>query len=204
MSKFYIPNITINKVSDNKLNEFFRKSFIGVPRYWKSTVLPENHCWANGDFVEFADWPELKQVYDAGGFEGMLLPWDADSGTKAANLGKWRTDAANPTGLYTPNLNGLFIRGWTSGSSHQAGAYETDQMRVIEGTNQLFAVNISDAVTGCYKIGSTMSINSLANGYRNHSTANINTALLGEHFSGGTTHPENISQPIVIYLGKPA
>lgn len=39
MSKFYIPNITINKD-----NEFFRKSFIGVPRYWKSTVLPENHC----------------------------------------------------------------------------------------------------------------------------------------------------------------
>lgn len=110
MSKFYIPNITINK-----LNEFFRKSFIGVPRYWKSTVLPENHCWANGDFVEFADWPELKQVYEAGGFEGMLLPWDADVETQKTNLGKWRPDVAKPTGLFTPNLSGQFFRNWVLG-----------------------------------------------------------------------------------------
>lgn len=116
MSKFYIPNITINKV-----NEFFRKSFIGVPRYWKSTVLPENHCWANGDFVEFADWPELKAVYDAGGFEGMLLPWDASNEQQAANLGKWRPNALNPTGLYTPALSGQFFRNWGPGDGGGAG-----------------------------------------------------------------------------------
>ena len=50
--------------------EEWRKSWIGVPRYWRSTILPANHCWANGDAVLFADWPELKAVYDAGGFEG--------------------------------------------------------------------------------------------------------------------------------------
>ncbi|WP_304040052.1 hypothetical protein, partial [Desulfovibrio piger] len=92
--------------------EEWRKSWIGVPRYWRSTTLPANHCWANGDAILFADWPELKAVYDAGGFEGMLLPWDASSEQQAANLGKWRPNALNPTGLFTPNLSAQFFRNW--------------------------------------------------------------------------------------------
>lgn len=95
--------------------EEWRKSWIGVPRYWRSTTLPANHCWANGDAVLFADWPELKAVYDAGGFEGMLLPWDASSEQQAANLGKWRPNALNPTGLFTPNLSAQFFRNWALG-----------------------------------------------------------------------------------------
>uniref|UniRef100_UPI00197DD97D phage tail protein n=1 Tax=Desulfovibrio sp. ZJ200 TaxID=2709792 RepID=UPI00197DD97D len=103
--------------------------WIGVPRYGRSTTLPPNHCWANGDFVEFADWPELKQVYDAGGFAGMLLPWDASSSTKAANLGKWRPDAANPAGLYTPNVTGQFLRNWGPGAGTDAGAWQNHAMQ---------------------------------------------------------------------------
>lgn len=41
--------------------EALRKNLIGVPRYWRSTTLPANHVWANGDFVLFSDWPELKK-----------------------------------------------------------------------------------------------------------------------------------------------
>lgn len=101
--------------------EEWRKSWIGVPRYWRSTTLPANHCWANGDAILFADWPELKAVYDAGGFEGMLLPWDASSEQQAANLGKWRPNALNPTGLYTPALSGQFFRNWAPGDGGGAG-----------------------------------------------------------------------------------
>ena len=89
--------------------EALRLSMIGVPRYWRSTTLPENHVWANGDLALFADWPELKKVYDAGGFTGMLLAYNATSATIAANLGKWRPNAANPTGLYVPNLSEQFF-----------------------------------------------------------------------------------------------
>ena len=81
---------------------------IGVPRYWRSTTLPANHVWANGDLVLFSDWPELKKVYDGGGFTGMLLAYNATSATIAANLGKWRPNAANPTGLYVPKLSDQF------------------------------------------------------------------------------------------------
>ena len=49
-------------------SEAFRLSMIGVPRYWRSTTLPVGHVWANGDLALFADWPELKKIYDAGGF----------------------------------------------------------------------------------------------------------------------------------------
>ena len=93
--------------------EALRLSMIGVPRYWRSTTLPANHVWANGDLVLFSDWPELKKVYDGGGFTGMLLAYNATSATIAANLGKWRPNAANPTGLYVPKLSDQFFRAWT-------------------------------------------------------------------------------------------
>ena len=105
-------------------SEAFRLSMIGVPRYWRSTTLPAGHVWANGDLALFADWPELKKIYDAGGFVGMLLAYNANSATIAANLGKWRPNAANPTGLYVPNLSEQFFRGWTGGSRTAGSAQE--------------------------------------------------------------------------------
>jgi len=108
--------------------EALRLSMIGVPRYWRSTTLPANHVWANGDFVLFSDWPELKKVYDAGGFAGMLLAYNANSATIAANLGKWRPNAANPTGLYVPKLSDQFFRGVDvrggPGGGELAGRYD--------------------------------------------------------------------------------
>ena len=107
--------------------EALRLSFIGVPRYWRSTTLPANHVWANGDLVLFSDWPELKKVYDAGGFTGMLLAYNANAATIAANLGKWRPNAANPTGLYVPKLGEQFFRAWTGVG--QAGLRVADMGR---------------------------------------------------------------------------
>ena len=105
---------------------------IGVPRYWRSTTLPAGHVWANGDLALFADWPELKKIYDAGGFAGMLLAYNANSATIAANLGKWRPNAANPTGLYVPNLSEQFFRAWTGGS-RAAGSWQGDAIRELSG-----------------------------------------------------------------------
>lgn len=112
--------------------EALRLSMIGVPRYWRSTSLPANHVWANGDLVLFSDWPELKKVYDGGGFTGMLLAYNATSATIAANLGKWRPNAANPTGLYVPKLSDQFFRAWTGGS-RAAGSWQGDAIRELSG-----------------------------------------------------------------------
>ena len=113
--------------------ETFRLSMIGVPRYWRSTTLPAGHVWANGDLALFADWPELKKIYDAGGFAGMLLAYNANSATIAANLGKWRPNAANPTGLYVPNLSEQFFRAWVQGIG-KAGGYNTPGVPNILGS----------------------------------------------------------------------
>ena len=112
-------------------SEAFRLSMIGVPRYWRSTTLPAGHVWANGDLALFADWPELKKIYDAGGFAGMLLAYNANSATIAANLGKWRPNAANPTGLYVPNLSEQFFRAWTG--TGEAGSWQADTGRELTG-----------------------------------------------------------------------
>ena len=101
--------------------EALRKSWIGVPRPWRSTTLLPGHVWANGSFVLFEDYPELEEVYNANGFAGMLLAYDADEETIAANLGKWRPNSAKPTGLYTPSLGGQFSRAWVPGQSADAG-----------------------------------------------------------------------------------
>ena len=178
--------------------EEWRKSWIGVPRYWRSTTLPANHCWANGDAILFADWPELKAVYDAGGFEGMLLPWDASSEQQAANLGKWRPNALNPTGLFTPNLSAQFFRNWGQGESKNAGAWGRDEIRNITGT--------VDTGTGIFKATGAFAV----------VTSDGEMTTTGDHKSDFKfdasrvvpTGPENVPphvwQPLVIYLGRPA
>lgn len=179
-------------------------SWIGVPRYWRSTNLPPNHCWANGDFVEFADWPELKQVYDAGGFEGMLLPWDADSGTKAANLGKWRPDAANPTGLYTPNLGGQFLRNWAPGEA-TAGAWYTDTGRALTASMTENIGEPGSTFSGAFK-KNTYVYRTAYDGtpYLGVGKLIFDASLVWKEHSGTEFSPSHILQPIVIYLGRPA
>lgn len=187
--------------SSGVLSTTLDPTWIGVPRYWRSTTLPPNHCWANGDFVEFADWPQLEQVYNAGGFAGMLMAWDADSGTQAANLGQWRPDAAEPTGLYTPNLTGLFLRCWETGSPKTAGAYILDTMRVITG--QIYTYGNSDSNAGALAFNqSTTAVQGGATSFGG--TLQLNSSNLGANYTGEETAPQHVWQPVILYLGQPA
>ena len=181
-------------------SEAFRLSMIGVPRYWRSTTLPAGHVWANGDLALFADWPELKKIYDAGGFAGMLLAYNANSATIAANLGKWRPNAANPTGLYVPILSEQFFRAWTLGAGREAGSW------------QKFAVEtgITGARTSRDNYGN-MSASLLGNVTQN----TISVTWISAYTSGSIspyeftsqqtmaneTRPSNISVPVIVYLG---
>lgn len=185
--------------------EEWRKSWIGVPRYWRSTILPANHCWANGDAVLFADWPELKAVYDAGGFEGMLLPWDASNEQQAANLGKWRPNALNPTGLYTPALSGQFFRNWAPGTEAQAGGWGRDEIRNATGKIGWRTGVEAPTASGVFHVQSLQDYS-----YTGHSANNI-PATVSISFDLSTTMPtgpENVPphvwQPAILYLGRPA
>lgn len=185
----------------NDYMEAWRKSWIGVPRYWRSTELPDNHCWANGDLIYFNDWPELKEIYEAGGFEGMLMGWDADVETQKANLGKWRPNAAIPTGLYTPALSGQFFRNWGHGAEEAAGAWGRDEIRNMRGTLQYAYVGTSDAsTTGVFT--HEMATNGPQGGGKYWATLTFDASRVVP--TGVQNVPQHIWQPAVLYLGRPA
>ena len=182
----------------NDYMEAWRKSWIGVPRYWRSTELPDNHCWANGDLIYFNDWPELKEIYEAGGFEGMLMGWDADVETQKANLGKWRPNASIPTGLYTPALSGQFFRNWTQGIDEGAGQWHRDEIRNITGT--------VDTGTGIF--GATGAFSVVESGKEYTSAGSYNSDFKFDASFVVPTGPQNVPphvwQPAILYLGRPA
>ena len=112
--------------------EAIRKSWIGAPRYHRSTVLPPDYAWVNGDLILFEDRPEFEEVYLAGGFEGMLLEANATSEQIAANLGKFRKHP-NGLGLYLPSCGDQFFRAWVQGIG-KAGGYNTPGVPNILGS----------------------------------------------------------------------
>ena len=186
--------------------EALRLSMIGVPRYWRSTTLPANHVWANGDLVLFSDWPELKKVYDGGGFTGMLLAYNAISATIAANLGKWRPNAANPTGLYVPKLSDQFFRGWTGVTSEKVGSWQTDTGRGLNGRFRPSAhgTDYDPLPTGVF-YKEIMDYSVAATGVQG--TASLigfsAAKIWGEH-AGAEFAPTHIRIPVVFYLGNSA
>lgn len=177
--------------------EDLRKLSIGAPKFHRSTNLPPNHAWPDGSFVEFEDWPELAEVYEQGGFAGMLLPWDADAATQAANLGKFRPDAANPTGLYLPLHGGQFFRAWTLGQGADAGAWHRDEIRNIEG---IFSGGYGyGSFTGPFR-------NIGVSGSYSGDTAPLSSVQFNASnvvSTGPQNVPQHIWQPVIIYLGRP-
>ena len=190
--------------------EALRLSMIGVPRYWRSTTLPANHVWANGDLVLFSDWPELKKVYDGGGFTGMLLAYNATSATIAANLGKWRPNAANPTGLYVPKLSDQFFRAWT-GAGREAGSWQQDAVET--GITSIYCEpmggygdNYPATVTleGNVSLHDTGYADSIIVYMTDIGTPVVHRRYYINQRQALETRPVNIAQPSIIYLGLPA
>lgn len=185
-------------VKSSDLLEDWRKSWIGVPRYWRSTVLPDDHCWANGDFISFSNWPELHAVYEAGGLEGMLLGWDATEEEQAANLGKWRPDSSIPTGLYTPALSGQFFRNWGQEGNIDAGTWGRDEIRNLTGTltfvgfgTGIFSHVIQTSQESRYQTGVSQTYKATLD-----ASSNVPT--------GPENVPPHVWQPVILYLGRAA
>ena len=189
-------------------SEAFRLSMIGVPRYWRSTTLPVGHVWANGDLALFADWPELKKIYDAGGFAGMLLAYNANSATIAANLGKWRPKAANPTGLYVPKLGDQFFRAWTSGAGREAGSWQSDAIRELSGRIDLSRMGSAYTSEASPSTGVLQSEKDSLPGLLTSNSASEFWMWGKASFSASRVAPTaeenrplNIALPVVLYLG---
>lgn len=173
---------------------------IGCPMYWRSTTLPENFAWVNGDLILFEDRPEFEEVYLAGGFEGMLLEANATSEQIAANLGKFRKHP-NGLGLYLPSCGEQFFRGWTSGTGREAGEWQADAIRNIIG--QLVSIwSYQDSLPG-----GTGALSWTTSGEGGFTTSSKST-MQGITFDASRivptateNRPVNVAIPVILYLG---
>lgn len=183
------------------LNEFnkLRKTSIGRLVYHTSTTLPDtDHVWADGKtFVKFSERPEFKQKFDNGGFDSMLMAWDADATTIEANRGKYRPDAEVPTGLWVPNVTNLFIEGWTSDSAHDAGSKTDAGLPNITGElggiemvahGAFLITNPNVAYSGGDSTGTIASFD-----------ASRSSPIYG---NSDTVQPNSTNIPVMIYLGR--
>ena len=101
--------------------EKWRKAMIGSLVPMAVSSLPGGFGMPDGSLFLFEDYPELKEKYDAGGFNGMLLEANATAEDKAAWVGKW-VKHSEGIGLYAPRLSGLFLRNaGTAGRSESSG-----------------------------------------------------------------------------------
>ena len=181
--------------------EAIRKSWIGAPRYHRSTVLPPDYAWVNGDLILFEDRPEFEEVYLAGGFEGMLLEANATSEQIAANLGKFRKHP-NGLGLYLPSCGEQFFRAWTGAG--ESGKYNAPGLPDIIGKyGQIFArpevaegpFAGSDIIAENLQGGTDSAIDYLVTvGFR-ASAANPT------YGASATVMPSSINLPIILYMG---
>ena len=176
---------------------------IGCPMYWRSTTLPENFAWVNGDLILFEDRPEFEEVYLAGGFEGMLLEANATSEQIAANLGKFRNHP-NGLGLYLPSCGEQFFRGWTQGAGREAGSWESDAIRNIMGS-------ASNGERTAFLSAVTMTSGALTKGTpRNNAlqpiadNAGYDLAFDASRvvLTAAENRPMNIAVPVILYLGN--
>ena len=181
--------------------EFLNKLSIGAPKFHRSTVLPDDHAWPDGSLVLFEDWPEFFEAYKSGGFEGMLLPWDASAATQAANLGKYRPNAANPTGLYLPLHGGQFFRAWTLGADGMAGAWGSDAVRNIVGKIGAIphgGVSVAGVSDAFYEGGTAVGWQGGPYDFK---------AVYMDISRVVSTGPQNVPphnwQPVILYLGRP-
>lgn len=182
--------------------EAIRKSWIGAPRYHRSTALPPDYAWVNGDLILFEDRPEFEEVYLAGGFEGMLLEANATSEQIAANLGKFRKHP-NGLGLYLPSCGDQFFRAWTGGS-RAAGSAQGDAMRRITGLIGQF--RWPTLITG--NLLAQSGTGSDATAVTEDSVIKTSGTLTFDSGNVVTTatenRPVNVALPVILYLGLPA
>ena len=186
--------------------DFLRKLKIGAPRYHCSTTLPDRHAWINGDFIAFEDAPEFGEKYEAGGFDGMVMPWDADEEHQAAHLGQFRPDSANPTGLFLPVDGGQFFRNWGPTGETVAGAWGQDEIVNIIGQVGGIGQSVSDGGSGSGALYSSTGGSGAAgtDGSRVYAPRTIYFDASRSVPTGPETVPKHIWQPAVLYLGRPA
>lgn len=190
--------------------EEFRKSWIGVPRFYHGKTLPANCMWASRNTFTLGDYPEFKALWDAGAFEGMSQTYTDTLKTSA--LGNWLIDGSGDTAIiYMPDLRNCFFR--CTGAGFQGiGGINQAGLPNITGTVSFVASGYGSSnstMTGCFSGGyyqnGTIGYGSNGTGGTLISNftmkASSSSSIYG---NSNTVMPYSVNYPVMIYLGRHA
>nr|DAV96987.1 MAG TPA: hypothetical protein [Caudoviricetes sp.] len=191
----------IQKLFSTSDAEKWRKSMIGSLVPMTASTLPEGFGLPDGSLFLFEDYPELKEKYDAGGFNGMTLEANASAEDKAAWVGKW-VKHPQGLGLYAPRLSGLFLR-----NAETVGAYNAPGIPDFTGGMGDIHVGAVPSASGAcrwHKTGACqeLSINTGIWNYGNFSvTGSLSHPVYG---ASSSVMPASADVSMGLYLGRPA
>ena len=190
----------IQKLFSTSDAEKWRKAMIGSLVPMTASTLPEGFGLPDGSLFLFEDYPELKEKYDAGGFNGMTLEANASAEDKAAWVGIW-VNHPQGLGLYAPRLQGLVLR-----NSGTAGRYNAHGLPNATGAMGSILHVTGATVSGMCTKG--VSQNALVNGtYSNTSLATYSVTLSNGNTIFGassTVMPASADVVVGLYLGMTA
>ena len=136
----------------------------------------------------------------------MLLAYNAASATIAANLGKWRPNAANPTGLYVPKLSDQFFRAYGQ-ETGDAGGYNAPGVPDLSGYVPAVVMSESTvSATGPFSVGPVTYTDTVNPGQGQVHRSIIFSASHVSAIYGAspTVMPASVNLPVILYLGIPA
>ncbi len=169
---------------------------VGMVAPFASRTLPEGWMLCDGSLILFADWPDFKAAYDAGRFTGMTL-----SSASSSQKGKFVLKGS--TGLYLPDLEGLFVQ---AGAATAAGAYVKPGVPDVTGSFIPTGLAGAAAPEGAfYAIASNVTDYSTdtRTGYGAELgfKASLSSAIYG---ASSTVQPPAVKYCFAMYLGEPA
>ena len=186
--------------------ETFRKSLIGCLIPTTMATLPSCLGIPDGSLFLFEDYPELKEKYDAGGFNGMLLESTASSEEKDAWRGKWIKHPQG-LGLYSPRLSGLFLR---NGGDLAAAVGRYQQDAVQTGISRIIGRQFAIPEGGKYTVSIQGNVSSITYDEANLTPVASSSGMLPRYQQivnqrmADETRPSNATILCGIYLGCPA
>ena len=185
--------------------DFLRKLSIGRPVWHTSTTLPDRHMWVNGDLIDFDAHPEFGEKFEAGGFAGLVMPWDADAEYQAAHLGQFRPNSANPSAVFSPLHGGQFFRAWALGSERAAGGYNAPGLPGILGKFHCWQSNQEgSAPTGAFYSKETTYAGQVNVNVYVPSVNGFDASRSNSIYGASTTvMPSSVNIPAILYLGRP-
>ncbi len=184
--------------------EKWRKAMIGSLVPMAVSSLPGGFGMPDGSLFLFEDYPELKEKYDAGGFNGMLLEANASAEDKAAWAGKW-VKHSEGIGLYAPRLSGLFLRGAGTMGRYNAPGLPNATGYSNGSTDNRKSTSATGVFYDAYLVADNLAYATYDNLQNKLSVPGIDLSKANSIFgASNTVMPASVDITVGLYLGRSA